>query len=134
MKQIFHNYKLWEDFQNGMWRRVTAAEESSMLLIAIEFTENAEKYGKAMLRVINEWPITCEHNLTDNNQNRRAFLGHCAVCLELGIPESITRLAWHQLSQKQQDEANAMAGYAIEQFEIKLNAKLYNHAQTRLEI
>jgi hypothetical protein len=133
MKQIYHNYTLWEDWLNGMWRKVTQSEENKMLPIAIEFTGNAEKYGNAMMRVINEWPITCEHNLTDNSQNRRAFLGHCAVCLQLGIPEYITRLAWHQLSQKQQDEANDKADYAIEQFEIKLKSKIYNHAQTVIE-
>jgi len=132
MKQLFHNYTLWEDFKNGMWNRVSKSKESKMLPIAIEFTGNAQKYGAAMIRVINEWPVTCEHNLTDNIQNRRAFLGHCAVCLELGIPEYITRLAWHELTQKQQDEANAMADSAIEQFTLNHNAKVYNHAQTSL--
>ena len=133
MKQLFHNYIHWEDFKNGMWKRVTAIEENSMLLTAIEFTGDAERYGKAMLRVVNEWPITCEHNLTDSSLNRRAFIGHCAVCLELGIPEYITRLAWHELSQKQQDDANLKADYAIQIFEKRLIDKTYNHAQTVIE-
>jgi len=133
MKQLFHHYTLWEDFNAGMWNKVTKLQEDEMVKIAVEFTGNAVKYGSAMIRVIDEWPVTCEHNLTDLNQNRRAFIGHCAVCLQLGIPEYITRIAWHKLSQKQQDEANAMADNAITLFETRLSQKIYNHAQTVIE-
>lgn len=113
MKQIFHPYTKWEDFKNGMWNKVEDSIEDEMLQIAIEFTGDHKKYGLAMLRVIEEWPMTCEHNLTDNGINQRAFIGHCAVCLELKIPEYITRMAWHYLSQKQQDLANNQADIAI---------------------
>ncbi len=116
MKQVYHHYSKWEDFKNGMWNKVSQQEEDEMLKIAIDFTGDYKLYGKAMLRVIKEWPLTCEHNLTDNAINQRAFIGHCAVCLELGIPEYITRMAWHHLSQEQQDLANNEATVAITQW------------------
>jgi len=116
MKQIFHPYTKWEDYKNGMWRKVDIDTEKSMLTQAITFIGNHLEYGKAMIRVINEWKITCEHNLTDNSINQKAFIGHCAVCLQLGIPEYITRMAWHHLTEKQQIDANKMADIAIKEW------------------
>lgn len=93
-----------------MWDR---AEKDGQLEAAIAFTGNAVLYGKAMMRVINEWPVSCEHNLTDLNQNRRAWIGHAAACLEIGCPEHVTRKAWGYLTQLQRDEANEQATQAI---------------------
>lgn len=116
MKRIFHHYEMWEDFQAGMWGSVHGSEKVEMLRKAIEFTGDAELYGSFMKRVIVEWPYTCEHNLTDLNQNRKAWIGHAATCLAIGCPEDITRLAWSQLTQQQQDDANQKAEEAINEW------------------
>lgn len=113
VRQVFHPYWKWEDFLAGMWRKVSKDEETQLLKIAIEFTGDHVRYGAAMQRVVKEWPITMEHNLTDNNVNHRAFVGHCAVCLELGIPEYIVRSAWSHLTTRQQVLANSVADLAI---------------------
>jgi hypothetical protein len=94
-----------------------------MLPQTIEFTGDHIKYGLAMMRVIREWPITCEHNLTDNSINQKAFIGHCAVCLQLGIPEYITRMAWKYLSKDQQDKANERAQFAIDTWNLDFTSK-----------
>lgn len=109
MKQIFHPYHLWEDWQNGMWH----TGDKARLQEAIEFTGDHLKYGKAMNRVINEWPFACEHFLSNPSINRKAWIGHAAVCLELGIAENITRTAWGYLTEKQQNDANLQAHYNI---------------------
>lgn len=129
MKQIFHNYQKWEDYINGMWRKETKEYEDVHLKIAIEFTGNDELYGNAMMEVIENWKYTCEHNLSDKSINRKAFIGHCAVCYKLGIPEYITRMAWHYLTQEQQDKANKKAEHAIKQWELKQT----NHAKNLFE-
>lgn len=119
MKQIYHNYTKWEDYIHGMWRKETKEYENKYLQIAIEFTGNDKLYGDAMLEVIDAWKYTCEHNLSDKSINRKAFIGHCAVSYKLGIPEYITRMAWHHLTEEQQNKANKRAEYAIKQWEIK---------------
>ena len=129
--RICHPYWNWEDYKAGMWRKETREYEDDVLSIAIEFTGDWDKYGEAMIRVINEWPVTCEHNLSDRSQNRRAWLGHSAVCLELGIPEYITRMAWHHLTEEQQIKANKKADLAIEKWE-KLQVKTQTYAQTEI--
>jgi len=113
MEQIYHPYHKWEDWQNGMWRNVFGIERDNLLRKAIKFTGNAKLYGKYMLKVILLWPNSCEHNLTNPSINHQAFIGHCACCMAIGCPEDITRQAWHQLTQKQQDKANLEADKAI---------------------
>lgn len=118
MKRVWHHYEKWEEYRAGMWRKVSKSEHDAFLPKAIEFTGNAELYGSAMLRVIQEWPISCEHNLTDLGQNRRAWIGHAAATIAIGCPEYITREAWGHLSEKQQIDANAKADEAVAKWEL----------------
>lgn len=117
MKRIYHRFDLWEDYKFGMWRKVSFKEEKYFLDAAIVFTGDAELYGKYMIRAINEWPYGCEHNLSCTGMNRQAWIGHAATCIAIYCPEYITRLAWHQLTQKQQDDANEKADIAIKTWE-----------------
>lgn len=117
MKRIYHPYWTWEDWQAGMWGSVSKAEAAALLTKAVEFTGNATLYGSYMQRVIREWPIACEHNLTETSMNRQAWIGHAATAMALGgCPETITRQAWAHLTQEQQDAANEQAQQAIDQW------------------
>lgn len=117
MRQIYHHYETWEEFHAGMWRIVSSDEARQFCEQAVVFTGNAELYGSYMQRVIVEWPISCEQNLTNVAMNRRAWVGHAACCLAIQCPEYVTRQAWKQLSQEQQDAANAQADAAIKAWE-----------------
>lgn len=113
MEQKYYPYTEWEDWQNGMWRKVSQEEEKTFLDHAIKFTGNDKLYGEWMLKVVEQWPRTCDHNLSDEEHSGRAFIGHAACCLAFNCPEYITREAWGYLSKKQQDKANAAADIAI---------------------
>jgi len=115
IRRVYHHYDQWEEYKHGMWR--TANIEPGMLEKAIAFTGDAELYGSHMRRVIVEWPISCEQNLTCKGMNRLAWVGHAACCLAIGCPEQLTRAAWHYLTQEQQDDANAQAANAVETWE-----------------
>lgn len=93
-----------------MWGAVS--HKKTWLRMAIEFTGNAELYGEWMLRVLDEMPVSCEHNLTKPG-DKRPWVGHAAVALAIGCPEDIVREAWGHLSQEQQDKANKKAEEAI---------------------
>lgn len=108
-KQIYHPYYLWEDYINGMWKKLKKEEEQDYIKLSYEFMRNHENFGLAMNKVINEWIYTCQHNLTDSSINHRAFLGQCAVCYEIGSPEYITRIAWSMLNDEEQNLANKQA-------------------------
>ncbi len=96
-----------------MWSKMPSQLEGDMIKKAIEFTGNAELYGSWMIKVLSAWPLSCEHNLSNEDQNRLAWIGHAATTLAIGSPEYITRKAWGFLSQTQQDEANQKARDAV---------------------
>lgn len=100
-----------------MWGSVS--DRKKYLKLAIEFTGDHKKYGRFMLRVANEWKYSCEHNLSNVTQNRKAWIGHAATALAIGCPEDITRQAWSYLSDDQQNKANHKADKAILYWEHK---------------
>lgn len=115
LTRIYHPYWDWEEVDANMWGSVS--DKAKFLELAIEFTGDHKLYGRFMMRVANEWKISCEHNLSNITQNRKAWIGHAAVALAIGCPEDITRKAWGYLSQEQQDLANGVAQRAIEHWE-----------------
>lgn len=117
MNKIYHHFKDWEEHQYGMWVSISGERKKILLRRAIRFTGNAKLYGEYMLKALERWPISCEQNLSCHDQNRQAWIGHAATCIAIGCPEEITRLAWHYLTQKQQDDANAVADLAIQKWE-----------------
>ena len=118
-------YWEWEDWKAGMWGKVDKQEEIKMLKCAIEFTGNHYEYGNAMREVVKMWPKTMLNSLTNVSINRRAFLGHCAVCYKFGIPEYIVRMAWKELSDKQRILADNEAQTTINKWELQ-NRELQN--------
>lgn len=98
-----------------MWR--TPRNRDDMLKRAIEFTADCERYGAAMMRVISEWPISCEQNLTNLSQNRKAWIGHAACALEMEFSECVVREAWGYLTDDQRRRANRKAKEAILEWE-----------------
>lgn len=115
IERVYHPYWLWEETHTNMWRQVE--DRAEWLQRAIEFTGDARTYGDWMLEVVREWPYSCEHNLTNLTQNRRAWIGHAACALAFNCPEDIVREAWGHLSEMQQRLANRKADEAIEIWE-----------------
>lgn len=112
IKQIWVPYWEWEDYINGMWKK----GDESRLREAVEFTGSWQVYGAAMLDVLFAWPKTMLNSLTNPSINKRAFLGHCAVFYKLGIQESITRIAWKELTDTQRYYADLIAQQTIDEW------------------
>jgi hypothetical protein len=70
-----------------------------------------------MQAVVDTWAIAASVNLTNLQQNRRAWLGQAACCLEHKCPEDVTREAWNTLSEDVQRSANAVAMQIIEEWD-----------------
>jgi len=120
LKQVWIPYWEWEDYKAGMWKKIEDEKlERKMLRKAIRFTGDWVKYGRAMKKVVKAWPQTMINSLTNASVNQRAFVGHCAVHWKLGIPEYITRMAWKELTDKQREDADAIAQQTIDKWKIK---------------
>jgi len=115
--RIWHPYWLWEEVDANMWG--TVDNRKKYLKKAIEFTGDHKLYGRWMMKVVEKWKYSCEHNLTDKSQNRKAWIGHAACAMALGCPEDIARQAWGHLTEEQQVLANDQADRAIKYWENK---------------
>lgn len=107
-REFFH-YNDLEEWHGGMWRIIRGADRITNALRATVLMQNDDLFEAAMMRAIEEWPNSCRHNLSAENTNRLAWLGHAGCCLAAGSPEENTRLGWHDLTKPQQDSANATA-------------------------
>ena len=114
--EIWHPYWLLEEVDRNMWGSVS--HRATWKQMAIAFTGNAALYGEWMRKVADQWPRSCEHNLTKTG-DKRPWIGHAAVALAIGCPEDIVREAWGHLTPEQQDEANQKAAEAIEYWRSK---------------
>jgi hypothetical protein len=117
--EIWHPWWAWEEIKHNMWGDVT--RRKTWLQIAIQFTGDADLYGEWMIKMVDAWTNSCEHNLTKSG-DKRPWIGHAAVAYAIGCPEDIVREAWGYLSEEQQIKANAKATEAIEYWRSK-NAK-----------
>lgn len=66
-----------------------------------------------MMLVIKEWPVSCEVNFTKRGNNKQAWLGHAACCLDVGSPEEPTRAAWWTLPSEIREAGDAAAAEVI---------------------
>lgn len=112
--RVYHPFSEWEEVAANMWGEATDAK--AMLEQAIAFTADHVLYGNYMLRVIREWPISCENALTDSSLNQKAWVGHAACAMALACPEDITRKAWGYLTDEQRLLANKAAERAIREW------------------
>jgi len=117
MIRMYVPYWEWEDWLNGMWRRLPKSQEDAWIERAVKFTGDHIAYGSAMKKVIKAWPRTMLNSITNVSINRRAFLGHCACAFEFNCPEYITRMAWKRLTDIQRYLADKVAQETINEYE-----------------
>jgi hypothetical protein len=124
MKRVYHHYEKWEEYKCGMWRQIHGQERVAMLITVETFMRDTAAFRLGMFRAISEWPFSCEDKLTCRSLNQQAWIGHAACCIAVGSPEEVTRCAWWNLSQDEQDRANAAATEAIQEWRKRYFAKL----------
>lgn len=112
MQRIFHHYDLWEDYHAGMYNesrdgRKERVREAAMILGTPDICRSA------MEKVLNDWNISTEYNLSNAEINRKAWLGQAACSCWAGIHEDETREAWGIMSEPQRIEANRIAAEII---------------------
>jgi hypothetical protein len=116
MNRVYFHYEDLEEFQRGMWRIVRGDKRMENAGNAANLMRDSCAFGSAMRRALNEWPKSCAHNLTAENTNRLAWLGHAGNLLGVGSPEENTRIGWHMLNKCEQDEANRVAQEVLDEW------------------
>lgn len=113
-ERIYHHFGNLEEYHAGMWRIVRGEDRKGYIFAAADLMRDPPRFKAAMARALEEWPNSCEHNLTAENVNRIAWLGHAGCCIGANSPEEATRAGWHTLNRAEQDEANRVAAEVLE--------------------
>lgn len=111
MKRIFHTWDEWECYPAGFYdekpRDSTLADDACTELYAT-LLRDIPAFEQAMAGVLDEWPNSCEHYLSNERMNRIAWLGQSALCFTHGIPRKF-RSGYMLLSEDEKLEANLAA-------------------------
>ena len=118
MKREFRRWEKWECFKAGFY---AAGAQSGKTREDCErayadILGNTEWFRRAAFRVMNEWPNSCIHFLSNEGLNRIAWLGQASVCIETGVPSRF-KYAFLLMNQDKQDRANDVARRAIRWWE-----------------
>jgi len=116
MKQIFHPYHLWEDYQSGMYCGSFDGDPKQVIKAKL-ILSTPDLFKYILIRLVKEWPISSAVNLTNKSINRRAWLGAAACCFDSGVTETNTRQAWAELNDIQRFNANTIAEIIIKHYE-----------------
>ena len=97
----------------GMWSIPPADRRQQFIEAAELIMANPDQFRQAMRRVLAEWPRSASVALSNPSMNHKAWMGHAGCYLSTGSPEETTRLAWHNLDEGEQLEANQAAADVI---------------------
>lgn len=113
MKRIYHPWDSWECFKAGFVKSNKKGTKEEFYSSCKSLLTNSQKFDIIIKEIFQKWPNSCEHNLTNLEMNRVAWLGQAACTYSLGIDCYTTREAWSHLTQAEKDEANRVASENI---------------------
>jgi hypothetical protein len=110
MKRIYHTYDKWECFPAGFYNPKPPGEMSAKQAneAYCAFLRDIPLFEDSLARLLEEWPNSCEHYLSNEKMNRIAWLGQAAVCIHCQIPSGF-RGGFNLLSKDEQQLANEAA-------------------------
>ncbi len=126
MKRIWHDYRKWEDFKNGMYNEVKDELKTNRVSDSIALLKDEYILEIIMREVITNWFYASEQFLTHKASNRQAWLGQAACNYAHKATESETRQAWNQLTTEEMKKANDIADIVIKEWECKHEKRIGN--------
>jgi len=113
--RVYRPYWQWEDWNAGLYK--APWDLTAEVIAARELLSSPQRLENAMRAVVDAWPLAAEHQLSNMEQNRRAWLGWAACKHAAGATAVATRAAWPQLTDDERDIANACAFRVIRDWE-----------------
>lgn len=103
-------YSQWEDYKAGMYSLTHTPQQvyDAQALLA-----DPERLRLAMKYAVDQWPSATLHQMSNPDQNRRAWLGWAACMVNNLAPANATKVAWSNLSDAQRRAANHSAELVI---------------------
>lgn len=115
INRVYHPYWAWEDYTNGFYANPRNLLEE--LAASRDLLADPVRLESAMRDVTVAWSQSAEHQLSNREQNRRAWLGQAACKHAAGSSSLATRAAWPTLTDQAREAANASADRVIRWWE-----------------
>jgi hypothetical protein len=107
-------YWQWEDHAAGMYGLTYTPRQ---VVEAQALLTDPERLRLAMKYAVEHWPNAALHQMSNAEQNRRAWLGWAACMVNNLVPACATKVAWSNLSDAQRRAANGSAELVIFEWE-----------------
>ena len=120
VKKVYHKYDNWECFHSGMYSPVVNSLLQENRERYKDFLSDLELFNSAISKVFQEWKISCENFLTNQEINRIAWLGQASACIQIQVSSAYCSGFW-LLDEKQQQAANKLAFNRIREWIIEYN-------------
>ncbi len=110
VERIYHTWDKWECYPAGFFEVKPPKQYTDQQCEDLykELLSDIQEFKRVMLCLIKDWPVSCEHNLTNERMNRIAWMGQSALCYKYGIPARY-RGGYNLLSKEQQHNADEAA-------------------------
>lgn len=110
MKRVYYTWEKWECYRAGFFnvRAPKGLTDDQCLIKYKDLLSDIAEFKRIMYKVINEWPFSTEHNLTNERMNRIAWMGQSALCYKHAIPARF-RGGYNLLNEKQKLAADQAA-------------------------
>jgi len=119
IKRIFHDYRDWEDYKNGMFSKNNIDDINIIRKVARLLSNEMMFYtnGKDMLRYYKK---SAEHNLTNPSRNKQAWIGQATASYMFKACEENIKRAWNEfMTDDQRIKANQIADKLITEWEVE---------------
>lgn len=134
IKRLYHHWEKWECYPAGFYETVApdGMDSDAACEAYREFLADIPRFEKALQRVLNEWPNSCEQFLSNIHINRIAWLGQASMCIETRIPACF-RAGFKLLDAKQQQAADAAAARTLHHWEKDIYAAKNSRVHSAVE-
>jgi len=122
--QRWHPWHLWEDHEHGFYNNISGKKKRQIAEAVVVLFKDTPRLAAAMRAVAENWQYAMEHNLTNPNLNKIAYIGQCAACLEVGAPATVTMEMWSTLDASVRKAADASALSVLKDWEQRTNNQL----------
>jgi len=110
VNRVYHTWDKWECYPAGFFdakcRNGETTEEAELTYKKL-LSDNA-MFSASLFSLIEQWPNSCEHNLTNEKMNRIAWLGQAALAYAYHIPAKF-RKGYYMLSADERKAADKTA-------------------------
>lgn len=123
MNRVFYHYKDLEETYSNLWK---TGSENDMITKSLHLLSERKSFKNAVKKMLSDWKKSAIFNLTNESQNRIAWIGQATCSHAHGATNGETKEAWSKLTEDQKLVANNVAFECLSDWEESITPTLFN--------